>query len=96
MFAESPMNFKDIEGNFPKYWIEYYKKLNKEIPQDKIGMNPNKMMESEFLYNICEIQKNDKISYSFYNIENETEIYNETKKALKENIPISGVNLKKK
>ena len=25
LFAESPMNFKDKEGNFPKYWIEYYK-----------------------------------------------------------------------
>ena len=51
----------------------------------KIGINPHQMMETKILINICQIQKNDNIPYSFYTIENNTEVYNETKKALKEN-----------
>ena len=85
LFTENPMNFKDKEGNFLQYWIEFYKKLNKEIPQGKMGITPHQMMQSKILFNLCEIQKNDNISYSFYNIENDNEIYNETQKALNEN-----------
>ena len=85
LFTEIPMNFKDKEGKFPQYWIELYKKLNMEIPQGETGTNPHQMMKSEILSNLCEIKNNDNISYSFYKIENDTEVFNETKKALKEN-----------
>ena len=71
LFAEIPMNFKDKKGNFQSYWIEL--------------TNPHHMMKSEILFDLCQIKNNDNISYSFYKVENDTEIFNETKKALKEN-----------
>ena len=71
LFTEIPMNFKDKKGNFQSYWIEL--------------TNPHHMMKSEILFDLCQIKNNDNISYSFYKVENDTEIFNETKKALKEN-----------
>ena len=82
LFEEIPMNFKDQEGKYPLYWVELYKKLNMDIPQGKMGTNPHQMMKNQILDQICEIQN---ISYSFYKIENDNEVFNETKNALKEN-----------
>lgn len=42
-------------------------------------------MKSDILEQICQIQKKDNISYSFYKIENDNEVFNETRKALIEN-----------
>ena len=89
LFNEIPMNFKDKNGKFPQYWIDNYKKLNMEIPQSKMGTNPNDMMNNNALLDfVCEIKNNKdnkNINYSFYKIENDTEVFNETKKALNEN-----------
>ena len=85
LFKEIPMNFKDKEGKFPSYWIQLFKQLNMEIPQDKMGTNPHQMMKSDILEPVCQIQKNENIPYSFYKVENNSEIFNETKKALNEN-----------
>ena len=82
LFEEIPMNFKDQEGKFPLYWVELYKKLNMDIPQGEMGTNPHHMMKNNILEDICEIQNN---SYSFYKIENDNEVFNETKNALNEN-----------
>ena len=65
--------FSEIQMNF------------KDKSKNKIEINPHQIMESKILINICQIQINDNIPYSYYNIENNTEVYNETKKALKEN-----------
>jgi len=59
IFNEIPMNFKDKEGNFSLYWIQLFKKLNMDIPQDKMGTNPHQIMKNENLETICELQKND-------------------------------------
>ena len=67
-----------------------------EIPPGKMGTNPHQMMKSEILFNLCEIQKNEDISYSFYKIENDTEVFNETRKALKENNKDIWTQLEKK
>lgn len=75
------MNFKDKEGKYPLYWIEHFKKINLDIPQDKMGTNPHQIMKNDILEQICEIQ-NENISYSFYKIENDNEVFNETKNAL--------------
>ena len=57
LFKEISMNFKDKDGNFPPYWINNFKKLNMEIPQSKMGTNPNQMMNNnELLEFICEIK----------------------------------------
>ena len=83
------MNFKDKNGKFPQYWIDNYKKLNMEIPQQKIVTNPNDMMNNNALLDfVCEIKNNKdnkNINYSFYKIGNDTEVFNGTKKPLNEN-----------
>ena len=85
LFNEIPMNFKNEEGKYDSYWIDYFKNLNMDIPQGKIGTDPDQIMKNEILEQISEIQNKENISYSFYEVENDNEVFNETKKALMEN-----------
>lgn len=49
-FTLEPMTFKDpaTKAFFPA-WIEYYKNINKEIPEGKPGINPGLMSRSDKL-----------------------------------------------
>ena len=77
-------NYTSKEGKNPLYLIEIFKKLNLEIIKDKIDTTLEQIMKSDILENICEINNNDNVLYSFYKIENAQEIFNMTKKALNE------------
>lgn len=47
IFTVNPMTFKNPESNeFNPTWVEFYKKLNMEIPEGKLGCNPNGMAAS--------------------------------------------------
>lgn len=53
IFQMDPMTFKNPgEEEFNPGWIEFYKKLNMEIPEGKPGCNPNGMAASEKLERI--------------------------------------------
>ena len=53
IFNLIPMNFKNPKTNkFDEFWIDYYKKLNLEIPQNQPGTNPNQLAESDKLIEI--------------------------------------------
>lgn len=42
IFQLEPMTFKNPEtGNTDEFWIDFYKKLNMEVPEGKLGCNPN-------------------------------------------------------
>jgi hypothetical protein len=43
------MNFRDIDGNLPAYWVEHFEKYNAVIPENRLGSNP------------CDLSKSDKI-----------------------------------
>lgn len=46
-FKLNPMTFKDPETNETlKFWLDYYAELNHEIPEGKLGLNPNGMAVS--------------------------------------------------
>ncbi len=46
----NPMTFNEPGTNTPFiHWIEYYKELNHEIPEGKLGLNPGGMSRSEGL-----------------------------------------------
>ena len=48
IFELRPMNYKYQNSNeFQKQWINHFKKLNSEIPQGKLGINPGTMSISE-------------------------------------------------
>ncbi len=53
IFETIPMNFKNPETNqIDDFWIDFYKKIDKEVPQDKPGTNPNQLASSEKLSRI--------------------------------------------
>ncbi len=49
IFEESPMNFKNAEGEFPAYWTELFSRIGADIPQGVPGTNPQEMSASDLL-----------------------------------------------
>lgn len=50
VFQLEPMSFKDPKTNqFHKGWVSHYKELNIEIPEGKLGCNPNGMANNKHL-----------------------------------------------
>jgi len=51
IFSEHiPMNFKNPKTDqIDDFWIDFYKKLNLEVPQNQNGTNPNQLANSEKL-----------------------------------------------
>ena len=48
IFELQPMNYKYKDSNeFQEQWINHFKKLDSEIPQGKLGINPGTMSISE-------------------------------------------------
>ncbi|PHR68810.1 MAG: hypothetical protein COA67_12195 [Lutibacter sp.] len=57
VFELEPMTFKDPKtNNFHKGWIEHYQKLGIDIPEGKLGCNPNVMASSETIRFVKNIQ----------------------------------------
>jgi hypothetical protein len=58
IFETIPMSFKDENTDeILPYWIEYYKKYDKPIPEGHLGSNPNQLFKSEKIDDIYEIEK---------------------------------------
>lgn len=43
IFPARPMNFRDEQGELPRYWRELYERLGEEVPEGVPGTNPNEM-----------------------------------------------------
>ena len=57
VFKLIPMNFKNKEtGIIDDFWIDFYKKKGKEVPQDEPGTNPNQLASSEKLTRFGELE----------------------------------------
>ena len=57
VFELIPMNFKNKEtGIIDDFWIDFYKKKGKEVPQDEPGTNPNQLASSEKLTRFGELE----------------------------------------
>ncbi len=55
-FLPKPMTFKEKgTTSFHPTWIRYYEKLGQEIPEGKIGINPNAMANSKSVNLLFEI-----------------------------------------
>ena len=52
VFPSEPMNFKAPDGTMPPYWEWLFGLLGMEVPQGIEGTNPQKMAESELLYQV--------------------------------------------
>lgn len=49
LFSAAPMNFRDSNGDMPRFWIELFEKLNEPIPEGVKGTNPNDMSKEPVL-----------------------------------------------
>jgi hypothetical protein len=47
IFELVSMNFRDADGNLPKYWIEHFEKFNAVIPENCSGSNPGDLSKSD-------------------------------------------------
>lgn len=57
VFELIPMNFKNKEtGKIDDFWVDFYRKKGKEVPQDEPGTNPNQLASSEKLIKIGELK----------------------------------------
>lgn len=52
LFSQNPMNFKSKDGSFPPYWVDLFALLGEDIPQGKMGTNPNAMSKESVLYRV--------------------------------------------
>jgi len=53
IFMHIPMNFKNPKTEkIDDFWIDFYQKINLEVPQNQPGTNPNQLAESEKLIRI--------------------------------------------
>ncbi|WP_297337925.1 YiiX/YebB-like N1pC/P60 family cysteine hydrolase [Algoriphagus sp.] len=56
VFQLEPMTFKDPKsGLTDSYWAEFYHKLGIEVPEGKMGCNPNGMAANTHLYKVGEL-----------------------------------------
>jgi len=53
LFQPHSMSFADNSGQTNPFWIEYFKKRNKEIPHAMLGSHPGSIYETESLKKIC-------------------------------------------
>ena len=57
VFELIPMNFKNKEtGKIDDFWVDFYRKKGKDVPQDEPGTNPNQLASSEKLIKIGELK----------------------------------------
>ena len=49
LFKAGPMNWRDANGNLPKYWVKHFKKLKMAVPEGVMGTNPTDLSRSPLL-----------------------------------------------
>lgn len=54
IFSESPMNFRNSDGEFPLYWQQLFEMLSMPIPQGIEGTNPKAMSQEDVLVDVRE------------------------------------------
>lgn len=52
LFKSKPMNWRDKDGNLPKYWQKHFKELGIPIPEGVPGTNPTDLSHSPLLKRI--------------------------------------------
>jgi len=49
LFTARPMNFRNSNGDMPRFWVELFEKLNEPVPEGVEGTNPNDMSKEPVL-----------------------------------------------
>lgn len=49
LFEAKPMNWRNADGELPKYWVKHFKKLKMPVPEGVMGTNPTDLSRSPLL-----------------------------------------------
>ena len=49
LFEAKPMNWRNADGELPKYWKKHFKKLKMPVPEGVMGTNPTDLSRSPLL-----------------------------------------------
>lgn len=49
IFHSAPMNFKNVDGEYPAYWVDLFARLGQPVPQGVSGTNPQDMSKERLL-----------------------------------------------
>jgi len=49
LFEAKPMNWRNADGELPKYWVKHFKKLKMPVPEGVLGTNPTELSHSPLL-----------------------------------------------
>jgi hypothetical protein len=49
LFEAKPMNWRNADGELPKYWVKHFKKLKMAVPEGVMGTNPTDLSRSPSL-----------------------------------------------
>ncbi|MBP5548302.1 MAG: hypothetical protein J6X58_05390 [Bacteroidales bacterium] len=49
LFEAKPMNWRDANGDLPKYWKKHFRKLGMKVPEGVLGTNPTDLSRSSLL-----------------------------------------------
>lgn len=49
LFEAKPMNWRNADGELPKYWVKHFKKLKMAVPEGVMGTNPTDLSRSPLL-----------------------------------------------
>jgi len=49
LFEAKPMNWRNADGELPKYWVKHFKKLKMAVPEGVMGTSPTDLSRSPLL-----------------------------------------------
>jgi len=52
IFPARPMNFRAADGSMPQFWVEWFERLDEEIPEGVPGTNPAEMSRDTALVEV--------------------------------------------
>nr|MBP7471720.1 hypothetical protein [Prevotella sp.] len=64
IFPTIPMSFHNTEGKITDFWIQYYKKVNRTVPEGEPGSNPGDLSRNDKLSVIARlVMKNGRVVF---------------------------------
>lgn len=64
LFEAVPMNFRNVDGTMPSFWVELFRSLGTDIPEGVPGTNPGGISKSACLIEVCRFPTASDLKFS--------------------------------
>lgn len=64
LFEAVPMNFRNVDGTMPYFWVELFRSLGTDIPEGVPGTNPGGISKSACLIEVCRFPTASDLKFS--------------------------------